>query len=103
MNELVQLFGRRWSDAEVEAAVWKLAGDAAAEGRLLVDLTEVMLDRETPLSLLDPDHLPILPDPLPSILEQGDQSIELPMEPLDEQPSCVQPGSFLDQRLTHRH
>lgn len=92
VNELVQLFGRHWSDAEVEAAIWKLAGDAAAEGRLLVDLTEAILDRETPLSLLDPDNLPILPDPLPSILEQDDQSTELPMEPLDEKPSCVQSG-----------
>lgn len=92
VNELVQLFGRHWSDAEVEAAIWKLAGDGAAEGRLLVDLTEAILDRETPLSLLDPDNLPILPDPLPSILEQDDQSIEFPMEPLDEKPPCVQSG-----------
>lgn len=89
VNELVQLFGRRWSDAEVEATVWKLAGDAAAEGRLLVDLTEVMLDRETPLSLLDPGDPPILPDLLPSTLKQDGQSIELPMEHSNEEPSPV--------------
>ena len=87
VNALVQLFGRRWSEAEVEATVWKLAGDAAAEGRLLVDLTEVMLDRETPLSLLDPSAPPILPDLLPSTLKQDGQSIELPMEHSNEEPS----------------
>jgi hypothetical protein len=41
VSELVQCFGRSWSEAEVEAAIWKLVADAAAEGRLLVDLTEV--------------------------------------------------------------
>src|SRR2546430_1458503 len=32
VNELVRCLGPHWSSAEVEAAVWKLAGDAAAEG-----------------------------------------------------------------------
>ncbi len=100
VNELVRLFGRHWSDAEVEATVWKLAGDAAAEGRLLVDLTEVMLDRETSLSLLDSTSPPILPDPLPCTLEYDDQSIESPMELPSEKPSRVQseiiPGPTFD-------
>src|SRR5207245_3611323 len=30
VSEWVQMLGRRWSETEVEAAVWKLAGDAAA-------------------------------------------------------------------------
>ncbi|HET8852724.1 MAG TPA: Mu transposase C-terminal domain-containing protein, partial [Ktedonobacteraceae bacterium] len=68
VNELVKLFGPHWSEAEVEAAVWKLAGDAAACGHLLVDLAEVELSHATPLSLLAPDASPILPDPLPSEL-----------------------------------
>jgi len=70
VHELVQRFGRNFSEAEVEAAVWKLVGDAAAAGRLLVDLTEVELSRGTPLALLEPDSPPILPDPLPSSLEE---------------------------------
>jgi hypothetical protein len=53
VNEFVQRFGSRWSDYEVEAAVWKLVGDAAAEGRLLGDLAEVELSLTTPLALLD--------------------------------------------------
>jgi len=56
---------------EVEAAVWKLAGDAAAEGRLLVDLTDVELSHETPLALLSPGSCPLLPEALPSSLEEA--------------------------------
>ena len=69
VNEFLHLLGRHWSLAEVEAAVWKMVGDAAAEGRLLVDLTEVELSRSTPLALLAPGATPILPYPLPSTLE----------------------------------
>src|SRR6266568_739123 len=54
VSELAQRFGPHWSEAEVEAAVWKLVGDAAACGRLLVDLAEVELSRSTGLSLLAP-------------------------------------------------
>src|SRR5947209_20315746 len=68
VSEFVQRFGSHWSEAEVGAAVWKLVGDAAAEGRLLVDLAEVELSRSTKLSLLAPATSPILPDPLPSEL-----------------------------------
>lgn len=66
IHELVRLFGRHWSGPEVEAAAWKLIGDAAAAGRLLVDLTEVDLELDIPLALLSPEASPILPDPLPS-------------------------------------
>ena len=59
VHELVRCLGPHWSSAEVEAAIWKLAGDAAAEGRLLVDLTEVELSHETPLALLAPGSCPI--------------------------------------------
>jgi transposase len=41
-----------------------------AEGRLLVDLAEVALSLSTPLALLEPGSVPILPDPLPSCLEE---------------------------------
>ncbi len=70
VNELVRSLGPHWSETEVEAAVWKLAGDAAAEGRLLVDLTTVELSHATALALLAPDSAPILPDPLPNALEE---------------------------------
>jgi hypothetical protein len=77
VHELVQRFGPHWSEAEVEAAVWKLAGEAAAEGRLLVDLTEVELSHETPLAFLDSHAPPILPHPLPSSLEETEPESDL--------------------------
>lgn len=101
VNEFVQQFGSRWSEHEVEAAVWKLAGDAAAEGRLLVDLTEVALDRATPLALLAPGSPPILPDPLPSRLESAEDDNTPPPFPQEggESPLELQgviPGPTFD-------
>lgn len=74
--QLVKQFGSRWSDAEVEAAVWKLVGDAAATGHLLVDLTEVVVDRSTPLVLLAPSAAPLLPDPLPNNLSAPSEAAD---------------------------
>ncbi len=73
VNEFVKLLSSRWSADEVEAAVWKIVGDAAAEGHLLVNLTEVELSLSVRLALLDPTAPPILPEPLPSSLETDDQ------------------------------
>lgn len=104
VNELMQRFGSSWSDREVEAAVWKLVGDAAAEGRLLVDLTEVELSLTTPLALLDLELPPILPDPLPSSLEVVDEEIApVPLvlangAPLVMQASSLE-GTFDDSTL----
>ncbi len=85
VSELVEGFGPHWSRAEVEAAVWKLVGDAAASGRLLVDLAEVELSGSTRLSFLAPGTSPILPDPLPSELSdvEGDASLTLEAEAED--------------------
>jgi transposase len=80
VSELVQRFGSHWSEAEVEATVWKLAGDAAAEGRLLVDLAEVELSRRTQLALLAPGTSPILPDPLPNALLPAKDDPSFPQE-----------------------
>src|SRR6266702_4363670 len=80
VSELVQRFGSHWSEAEVEAAVWKLVGDAAAEGHLLVDLAEVELSRSTGLALLPPGTSPILPDPLPNALMLVEGDTSLPQE-----------------------
>lgn len=83
VREQVERWGSRWSEVEVEAVVWKLAGDAAASGRLLVDLTEVELSRSTPLALLPPDAPPILPEPLPSELEAAEMINEVPPDAKD--------------------
>ncbi len=72
VQEIVARLGERWSPAEKEAAVWKTCADAAAGGHLLVDLAQIQLTRLTPLICLAPDFSPILPDPLPSVLESSD-------------------------------
>ncbi len=86
VSELVQRFGRYWSEAEVEAAIWKLVADASAEGRLLVDLTEVELSQATSLALLAPGRSPILPDPLPSELEETGWGERASSQGSDEDP-----------------
>jgi Mu transposase, C-terminal len=58
----------RWPANLVEAAIWKVVGDSAADGHLLVDLERHTLDRKLPLALLPPDALPLGPDPLPETL-----------------------------------
>ena len=61
-----------------------MVADATAAGRLLVDLEEVELSLSTPLALLEPGSLPILPDPLPSSLNaEGDTDEAMPMPGLE--------------------
>jgi transposase len=105
--EIVERLGERWSPAEKEAAAWKRCADAAACGRLLVDLANVQLTRFTALICLPPDSPPILPDPLPSHLESLDHS-EISHSPVtgfpdenDEKPPD-RLSTFDDSRLDER-
>ncbi len=68
VEELAGRFGQKFPTPLVEAAVWKIVADAAADGRLLVDLEQFTLDRKLPLALLPPDAVPLIPDPLPDTL-----------------------------------
>src|SRR5947209_869626 len=52
VEEIVSRFGQRWPVALVEAAIWKVVGDSAAAGHLLIDLERFTLDRKLPLGLL---------------------------------------------------
>jgi len=52
----------------VEAAIWKVVGDSAAQGHLLVDLEQFTLSRSLPLALLHPSAPSLVPDPLPDTL-----------------------------------
>ena len=76
VQEVVERLGERWSKAEKEAAVWKWCADAAAGGHLLVDLANVQLTLLAPLICLPADSPPILPDPLPSHLENNNHQGE---------------------------
>jgi hypothetical protein len=78
----------------VEAAIWKVVGEAAAQGHLLVDLEQFTLSRHLPLGLLPPDAPPLVPSPLPSMLEP-----EPPAEkvtPSTRDPSNSVPGPTFD-------
>lgn len=69
VEEVANRFGQRWPSVLVEAAIWKVVGDSAAEGHLLIDLERFTLDRKLPLGLLPPDAASLVPDPLPDTLE----------------------------------
>ncbi len=99
VDEIVQRFGRDWSDEEVEAAAWKLAGDQAAAGHLLVDLDGVVLSRSTPLALSPAECDAIDPPPLPDTLEVSDPAAKRDLTPPDaDQPLIVThlPGPAVD-------
>jgi hypothetical protein len=66
----------------VEAAIWKVVGDSAALGHLLVDLEQFTLDRTLPIALLPPDAPPLIPDPLPDTLlpEPVQEAVTIPSE-----------------------
>ena len=106
VNEVVHLLGSRWSEVEVEATVWKLVADAMAEGRFLVDLAEVDLSLSTPLALLEPGSVPILPDPLPSWLEEKNRCSDgvspqssIQYEEMASQMQGVLPGPTFDASM----
>src|SRR5713226_31169 len=66
--EVESRLAQRWPVNLVEAAIWKLVGDSAAAGHLLVDLERHTLDRKLPLALLPPDAAALQPPPLPDTL-----------------------------------
>jgi hypothetical protein len=111
VQEVVERLGERWSKAEKEAAVWKRCADAAACGHLLVDLANVQLTRLAPLICLPPGSPPILPDPLPSHLENSNHQEESPplnasvSEEHDEKPTDLLStfdDSLLDEKQRER-
>ncbi len=52
----------------VEATIWKVVADSAAQGHLLVDLEQFTLSRTLPVALLPPDAPVLVPSPLPDTL-----------------------------------
>ncbi len=68
IEEVESRLTQQWPANLVEAAIWKIVGDSAAAGHLLVDLEQHTLDRKLPLALLPPDAAPLVPDPLPDTL-----------------------------------
>jgi hypothetical protein len=77
----------------IEAAIWKVVGDSAAQGHLLVDLEQFTLSRHLPLGLLPPDAPPLVPSPLPDTLLPDPVAI-VPSVPL--QTAKLLPGPTFD-------
>ena len=98
VRELVRRLSAQWSDQEIEAAAWKIAGDAAAAGHLLADVSAVTLDLDTALALLAPDLEPIIPAPLPTAPAPG-MSLATGRDPADA-PALIDtepyPGPTID-------
>jgi hypothetical protein len=68
VEEIESRLAGKWPSNLVEAAIWKMVGDSAAAGHLLVDLEQHTLDRKLPLVLLPPEAPPLVPHPLPDTL-----------------------------------
>ncbi len=92
IRAIIAGLGDRFGERLVEATTWRRLALAAAEGRLVVDLDAVLLDRDTPVSLLPPHLPPILPPELPVSL--ADRS--LPPEAPESDLSFVLPGPTVD-------
>src|SRR5438876_2339652 len=67
--EVVSRLEHQFPASLVEAAIWKVVGDAAAQGHLLVDLEQFTLSRTLPLTLLPPDAPALVPSSLPDTLD----------------------------------
>jgi Mu transposase, C-terminal len=96
MAEVAEVAGRlshQFPIDLVEAAIWKLVADAAAQGHLLVDLEQFTLSRTLPLGLLPPDAPPLVPSPLPDTLLPEPEAIQ-PAVPLQTAPLI--PGPTFD-------
>src|SRR5262249_48382608 len=68
IEEVESRLAGRWPATLVEAALWKLVGDSAAAGHLLVDLERHTLNRTLPLAILPPAAAALQPLPLPDTL-----------------------------------
>jgi transposase len=92
--EVVSRLEHKFPAHLVEAAIWKVVGDSAAQGHLLVDLEQFTLDRTLPLALLPPDVPPRVPAPLPdTLLPEPDASSSAA---ISCGPSGWIPGATLD-------
>jgi transposase len=68
VSEIASRLEHQFPAPLVEAAIWKVVGDSAAQGHLLVDLEQFTLSRTLPLALLPPDAPVLVPSPLPDTL-----------------------------------
>lgn len=98
IREMISRFGGEHGDRLVEAAAWRRVALAVAAGRLVLDLDHVLLDLDTPLSLLPSEQPVIMPPQLPPGLPER---VALP-PPEDQSP--LLPGRTVDPAsIPERH
>jgi hypothetical protein len=86
VRQVVDALGREFGEELVEAAAWRLIGDACAAGRLVFDLDEFDLSRDARLRLAPVGGPIVLPPPLPSELGDDVQAAGWgPADPLDQE------------------
>src|SRR5713226_8811267 len=105
VEEVESRLAHQWPAHLVEAAIWKVVGDGAAAGHLLVDLEQHTLDRKLLLALLPPDAPPLVPDPLPdTLLPNPDASrvATVSLSPREPVPGPTFDASTLDEKQRER-
>jgi hypothetical protein len=104
VEEIESRLAGRWPANLIEATVWKLVGDSAAAGHLLVDLKQHTLDRQLNLILLPPDAPPLVPDPLPDRLlpEPKEMPPVISLAPSSSIPGPTFDASTLDEKRRER-
>ena len=92
--EVASRLSHQFPDDLVEAAIWKVVADAAAQGHLLLDLEQYTLSRTLPLALLPTDAPVLVPSPLPDTLLPESETTRVAA--IERQPSTLIPGPTFD-------
>src|SRR6266568_2739293 len=94
VSEVASRLSHQFPAELVEAAIWKVVADSAAQGHLLLDLEQYTLSRTLPLALLPPDAPVLVPSPLPdTLLPEPDTSS---VATISRTPPTLIPGPTFD-------
>ncbi len=94
VSEVVSRLSHQFPVDLVEAAIWKVVADSAAQGHLLIDLEQYTLSRTLPLARLSPDAPVLVPSPLPDTLLPEPDTTEVPT--ISRVPPTLIPGPTFD-------
>ncbi len=94
VEEVESRLAGQWPANLIEAAIWKVVGEAAAQGHLLLDLEQFTLSRTLPLALLHPSAPVLVPSPLPdTLLTEPDTQ---PKASISHEMTALVPGPTFD-------
>src|SRR5258707_1236881 len=94
VEEVESRLAGQWPANLIEAAIWKVVGEAAAQGHLLLDLEQFTLSRTLPLALLHPSAPVLVPSPLPDTLEPPSDT--QPRASISREMTALVPGPAFD-------